>query len=102
MGKISSFTLVLLEYILILLIFKTFQFCLATMYFTDPATICTSGEKTDVLVFQEGSTYNEVDKLVHAPRTWNEAQNDNWVNQLYFLGMGHHVTPYEVSATILP
>ena len=66
------------------------------MYFTNPATICSSGEKEDKLIFQEGATYLETDKLVAVASTWNEAQNDKWRNQNYFPTMGHHILPYEV------
>merc|ERR1712226_1251779 len=78
------------------------EFCLATMYFMDPAGICLGGVKTDVLVFQEGATYKDTDKLVFAPHTWDEAQNDAWVNQNYFLGMGHHITPFEPKPEAVP
>ena len=66
------------------------------MYFMDPAGICEGGVKTDQLVFQEGSSYTDTANLVRAPHKWEDAQNDNWVDQKYFLGMGHHITPYEV------
>ena len=78
------------------------QYCLATMYFMDPADICShqrKGSKADVLVFQEGANYMDTDNLVFMPKTWEDAQNETlWVNQKYFLGMGHHITPFEVSS----
>lgn len=63
-------------------------FCLATLYFSDPASICSSGEKTDLLVFQEGPTYK--DELLYVPRTWNEAEKTEWENHFYLPRMGHH------------
>ena len=70
------------------------------MFFMDPAGICEGGVKTDQLVFQEGASYTDTANLVMAPHKWEDAQNDNWVDQLYFLGMGHHITPYEVGLRI--
>lgn len=72
---------------------KNMEYCLATMYFMDPATICSSGKKEDRMFFQEGATYMDKDKLVAIPRTWNDAQTDYWKSHFFFLGMGHHVLP---------
>jgi len=71
------------------------EFCLATMYFTDPADICQSGNKKDVLVFQEGATYKDANKLLSIPSTWSETQSNAWVREKFYPGMGHHVFPYE-------
>lgn len=78
------------------------EFCLATFYFTDPATICSKGQKKDALIFQEGATYKEADKLVTIPWTWSQALKDNWVEENYFVGMGHHFTPYEAEPENCP
>ena len=83
------------ENILLNILASCFQFCLATLYFSDPASICSSGEKTDLLVFQEGPTYK--DKLLYVPRTWGEAEPSEWENHFYIPPMGHHRITTSVS-----
>merc|ERR1712142_2282 len=72
------------------------EFCVTTMYFTDPAFICNSdnlmfGE--DQLFLQRGTGY-QMEHLVTIPKTYDEAKGDpeHWNIDKWFPFMGHHTT----------
>merc|ERR1711994_521886 len=67
-------------------------FCMSTMYFRDPATICSPrGMDGDKLALQNGPTFANV---LSMPLTWDDAAANTaqWHKDRFFLGMGHHWT----------
>lgn len=76
------------------------MFCMTTMYFTDPSTICSFGEPEgaheDQLLLQKGRGYHP-EQLLALPKTYAEAKKDpeHWNIDWYFVMMGHHVTAKE-------
>jgi len=75
----------------------TTEFCVTTMYFKDPSSICNKDlvdSAKDALYLQKKDSFKP-ENLLHFPETYDEAKNDqvNWHIDHYFLGMGHHITP---------
>jgi len=74
------------------------ELCLTTAYFVDPpASICFVQEDSvmlsDQLSFQMGEGFGDAN-LYKVPQTHDAAVNSEaWIEQDYFLGMGHHMTP---------
>jgi len=69
------------------------QFCVTTMYFRDPASICNGASGEDQLFQQIGKSFRKKN-LVAIPKTFDEAKADSehWHIDKYFPGMGHHTT----------
>jgi len=80
------------------------HFCVSTMYFKDPRSICSascSRDKVDKLMLQIGEGLDNLDVV---PGHYDNAANntDDWIAQNYFLGMGHHFTHTEVDLEDCP
>jgi len=68
------------------------KFCMATIYFAKPDTICRwhSTDKGDLLYLQKGTNPANYRTLL---RTYDEVDNNkDWHKDKYFPAMGHHAT----------
>jgi len=73
------------------------EFCVSTMYFRDPSTLCTKMEDDEVenaLFIQKKDSFAP-DSLVPMPKTFLQAEQnqDFWAIDRYIPRMGHHITP---------
>jgi len=76
---------------------KAIEYCMTTIYFRDPSTICQKDHTAqNKLHLQKGDSFKP-ENLVTFPETFLEAENDRdqWTIDNYFLGMGHHITNNE-------
>lgn len=73
------------------------EYCVTTMYFTDPIFICGKKKRRrpaeDQLFIQKGAGYRKKN-LIGFPKTYDEAKADpnHWHIGKYFRFMGHHTT----------
>lgn len=72
------------------------EYCVSTMYFRDPATICTpSMEDAENHLFMQRKDSYAPANLDSLPTTWEGAEKnqDFWALDRYIPAMGHHTTP---------
>jgi len=71
------------------------EFCVSTMYFRDPSTLCTKMEEVENELFIQKKDSFAADSLVPMPKTFQDAKEhqDFWAIDNYIPGMGHHITP---------
>jgi len=76
---------------------KPVEYCMTTMYFRDPSTICDKEHKaSNKLHLQKGESFKP-ENLVTLPEMLPQVEEDpeHWVMDNYFPGMGHHITKNE-------
>lgn len=68
------------------------EFCVTTIYFRDPATICYANKTAASALYLQKGKYYYPENLVKFPETLLDVARDseNWHVDKYFLGMGHH------------
>jgi len=71
------------------------EFCVSTMYFRDPTTLCTKMEEVEDELFIQKKDSFAVESLVPMPKTFQDAKDNQyfWAIDNFIPRMGHHITP---------